>query len=53
MTARETEVRFVSSEDAGLSPDERRQKLRTTLIKDASVLIETDRKVTKAFVESS
>ena len=52
MTARETEVRFVSNEDKGLSPDELRQKLRTTLIQDASALIETDRKVTKAVVES-
>jgi hypothetical protein len=52
MTARETEVRIMTSEDAGLSPDERRQKLRTTLIQDASALIETDRKVTKAVVES-
>ncbi len=52
MTARETEVRFVSSEDAGLSPDERRQKLRTTLIQDASALVETDRTVTKAVIES-
>jgi hypothetical protein len=52
MTARETEVRFVSNEDKGLSPDELRQKLRTTLIQDASALIEADRKVTKAVVES-
>jgi len=52
MAARDTEVRIVSSEDAGLSPDEWRRKLKTTLIQDASSLIEADRKVTKAVVQS-
>ena len=48
MTAHETEVHFVTSAEA----DEWRQKLRNTLIQDASALIEADRKVTKAVVES-